>query len=131
MGTLHSLHGASFVLRRQDVQRKFDIAAIAGELAHYQTGDARLRILFDWSQVQCWPFEAPSAAALQAWSETTPLIARAAIVHGHKWSRHAALIAALLRMHNAEVRSFRPSDYDRATAWLASPKAIRDRGGSG
>ena len=55
---------------------------------------------------------------LQAWSETTPLIARAAIVHGHKWSRHAALIAALLRMRNAEVRSFRPSDCERAIAWL-------------
>ncbi len=118
MGTSQSLESAFFVQRRQRAQEKFDVKAIASELARCQTGDTRLRVLFDWSQVHCWPFEAPSAADVEAWNKTAPSIARAAIIHDQRWNRHAALLAALLRMRNAEVRSFRPSDCEKAIEWL-------------
>ena len=118
MGTSQPGDRAFLVLPRQCAQPKLDIAAIARELAHSQSGDATLRILFEWSQVSSWPFEAPSAAAVQAWHETAPPISRAAFVHDQKWNRHAAILSALMRLGHAQVRSFRPSDYDRATAWL-------------
>jgi hypothetical protein len=118
MGTSQLRDSAFFVQRQQGAQQKYDINAIAGELAQCLAGDAGLRVLFDWSEVHDWPFEAPSAAAIAAWNEKAPLIARAAIVHDQTWKRHAAFLAALLWMRNAEVRSFRPSDYDKAIEWL-------------
>ena len=107
-----------FVVRRQGPQPKLDIMAIAHELADCQTGDPPLKVLLDWSAVDSWPFEAPSLSTIQAWKETIPLISRAAIVHDPKWSRHAALFAALLRVREAEVCSFLPSHYDGAVIWL-------------
>jgi len=112
-----------FVLRRQGAQPMLDIMAIAGELAQFESCDRARRILFDWSGVDCWPFKAPSAAAILAWHKTTPLIGRAAFVHHQKLYRHAALLAAVLRVRDAEAWSFRPSDYDRAIAWLAMPES--------
>jgi len=95
-----------------------DIIAIAEELRHLQKGDAALRVLFDWSELQSWQFVAPSLANIQKWKETVPLISRAAIVHDPKWNRHAALLAALLWVRNADVSSFCRSDFDRAIIWL-------------
>ena len=92
--------------------------AIARELAQFQAGNASLKVLFDWSEVNSWPFAGPSLATVQTWKETVSSISRAAIVHDPKWTRHAALIAALLRACNAAVRSFLPSDYDDAIIWL-------------
>jgi hypothetical protein len=118
MGTSQPGDRAFFVLRRQGAQPKLDIAAIARELAHSISGGTAVRLLFDWSQVSSWPFEAPSAAAVQAWNETAPPISRAAFVHDQKWNRHAAILSALMRVGHAQVRSFRPPDYDNAIAWL-------------
>jgi hypothetical protein len=112
-----------FVLRRHGAQPKLNIIAIAGELSHVQNADTPLRVLFDWSQLKSWPFEAPSLASIQKWKETVPLISRAAIVHDQKWNRHAALLAALLRVGNAEVRSFRSSDYNGAIVWLEQSRS--------
>jgi hypothetical protein len=106
------------VLRRQGAQPNLDIAAIAAELAHSRSGDAALRILLEWSQVSSWPFEAPSAAAVRAWNRAAPLISRVAIVHDQKWNRHAAILSALMRVGNAQVRSFPPPYYEKAIAWL-------------
>jgi hypothetical protein len=112
-----------FVLRSHGAQPKLDIIAIAGELWHIQKGDAALRVLFDWSKLKSWPFEAPSLATIQKWKETVPFISRAAIVHDQKWNRHAALLAALLRVGNAQVRSFRASDYNGAIVWLEQSRS--------
>ncbi len=112
-----------FVLRHRGAQPTLDIMAIAGELAHFETCDPARRILFDWSGVDCWPFKAPSAAAILTWYRTAPSIARAAFVHHQKLCRHAALVAALVRVRDAQARSFRPSDYDEAIAWLAMPES--------
>jgi hypothetical protein len=110
--------GQFFVLRRRGAQPKLDIIAIAGELRHIQKGDAALKVLFDWSKLESWSFQAPSLSTIQKWKESVPLVSRAAIVHDSKWNRHAALLAALLRECNAQVCSFSPSDYNGAIAWL-------------
>jgi len=107
-----------FFVRLRGPQPKLDIIAIARELAHLQTGDASLRVLFDWSELDFWQFEAPSPATIQVWKETVPSVSRAAIVHDPKWNRHAALLAALLRVCDAEVRSFLPSHRDEAIIWI-------------
>jgi hypothetical protein len=107
-----------FVMRRRRPQPKLDIMVIARELAHFQTGDAALKVLFDWSELDSWPFAAPSLTTVQSWKETVPSISRAAIVHEPKLTRHAALLGALLRVCHASVRSFLPSDYDGAIIWL-------------
>ena len=110
--------GVPFIMRRRGLQPTLDIMAIARELAQIQAGDASLKILFDWSELDSWPFAAPSLATVQSWKESVPSISRAAIVHDPKWTRHAALLAALLRVCHAAVRSFLPSDYGSAIIWL-------------
>jgi hypothetical protein len=109
---------APFVLRRQGAQPRFDLLAIVSELPHPQGGDAALRMLFEWSHVTSWPFEAPNEAAVAAWGRTSPAISRAAIVHGQRLYRQAAIISALMRLGGAQVKSFHPSDYGRAMEWL-------------
>jgi hypothetical protein len=116
------------LMRRGGTQPKLDIMVIARELARLRTGDASLDILFDWSTVDAWPFERPSVATVRAWKETAPSISRAAIVHDPKWTRHAALLAALFRVHHAVVRSFLPSDFHDAIIWLEQESV--DEGGS-
>jgi hypothetical protein len=118
MGSSQASDRAFLVVRRDGAQARFDLAAIAGELARLQTGAAALRVLFDWAQIRSWPFAAPSAAAIQEWNKTAPSIARAAFVHEPKWNRHAAILSALLRVSNAEARSFHVSEKDRAIEWL-------------
>lgn len=118
MGTLKAADRAFLVLRPEGAQPKFDVVAIAGELAGRQTDATALRVLFDWSRVRSWPFAAPSAAAIQEWNNISPTIARAAFVHDPKWNRHAAILSALLRVSDAEARSFHRSDRDKAIAWL-------------
>lgn len=106
------------VVRPQSVQSTFDIAAIASELAVLQAGVGTLRVLFDWSGIGRWPFSAPSAAAIREWNAAAPAIARAAFIHDAKWNRHAAILSALLRIRNAEVRSFHRADTEKAIVWL-------------
>ena len=106
------------LMRRRGPQPKLDIMIVARELAHFRTNDAPLDVLFDWSKVDGWPFEGPSLATVRAWMETVPSISRAAIVHDPKWTRHAALFAALLRVRHSAARSFLPSDLDDAIIWL-------------
>jgi hypothetical protein len=107
------------VLPRQGDQSKFDISEIASELAHLHGGEELLSVLFQWSQVTSWPFEAPSASAIRNWKRIAPPISRAALVHNQKLTRHAAVLAALMRVRDAEVRSFHPLAQEDATEWLA------------
>jgi len=105
------------VLPRQGAQPEFDFSAIATELARLQTGTAELRLLFDWISVKSW-FKSPSASDLLDWNNTLPLIRRAAIVYTQKCYRQAAMLSALLRLANAEVRSFHHQNIDLAITWL-------------
>jgi hypothetical protein len=97
-------------------------------LAGLQAGGETLRVLFDWSHIGSWPFAAPSAAAVREWKAGAPPIGRAAFVHDLKWNRHAAVLAALLRISNAKVRSFRHADAEKAIAWLEQASQDDDSG---
>jgi stage II sporulation SpoAA-like protein len=118
MGSSDSGNRAFRVLRRHGAQPPFDIAAIATELAQCQGDDAALCALFDWSQVSSWPFQAPSAAAVRAWNSTVPPVLRAAIIHDQRWDKHAAVLSALMRIRDGQVRSFHSLDHEKAVAWL-------------
>jgi hypothetical protein len=119
------------ILRRQGDQSKFDIAAFASELPRSQEGDEPLSLLFEWSQVSSWPFEAPSAVAIRDWKKSAPRISRAAVVHDHRLNRHAAILAALMRVDGSEVKSFHPPAYDSAVAWLAGEARLSPLDGHG
>ena len=80
-------------------------------------------ILFDWSDLQDWPLSACELKVTEGWAHLARSIRNAAIVHHCRWNRQAAWIAALLRLHNVNVRSWRHNEADRAIAWL---KATRD-----
>jgi SpoIIAA-like len=113
-----------FTLRWKGVQSTFDIAVIAIELGAAARRRKRLRLLFDWSEIESWPFQAPSASAIRLWNSRAPSIVCAAIVHHHKWNKHAALISALLRLNNSQVKCFRVPERDSAIAWLESAQNI-------
>ena len=116
------------LIRPQSAQSCFNVAALARELAALQTGAETRRVLFDWSQIGSWPFAAPSAAAIREWKATAPPIARAAFIHRPKWNRHAAVLSALLRISNSEVRCFRHTDTEKAIAWLEQASQVDDSG---
>jgi SpoIIAA-like len=111
------------VLRREGPQPKFDLAAIAKEVAHGQANAKLPRVLFDWSGVTIWPFEAPEATAIRYWYTLAPRVARAALIHDEKWDRHASMLTALMRAVGAQVKSFPPGYQERAVAWLEAPPA--------
>jgi hypothetical protein len=106
------------VLTRRGVQPTFDILEIAAELSAPPAEGAGQRVLLDWSFVERWLFKAPTPAAISQWKNAGPLIQRAAILHTRKCDQQAAVVSALLRLDNAEVRSFPPSDRTRAIGWL-------------
>jgi hypothetical protein len=118
---------AVLVLRREGPQPKFDLAAIAKEIARGQANAEPPRILFDWSGVTAWPFEAPTAAAIRFWYGLAPRVTRAAVIHDEQWDRHASMIAAIMRAVAAEVKSFPPGYQERALAWLGAPRAPATR----
>ena len=106
------------ILRREGPQPKFDLAAIAKEIARTQREAEPPRLLFDWSQVTAWPFEAPTATAIRFWYSLAPRVSRAALIHDGNLDRHAAMLSAVMRALAAEVKSFPPGYDERALAWL-------------
>jgi hypothetical protein len=122
------VHDKDFLARTQagDLAR-FDVAAMARELrlalqARVASSNEQPRVLFDWSEVTSWPYKPSSQKDIAFWRETVPMIYRAAIVHSRRWDSQAALLAVLLRLANAEVRSFSPLRFDDAISWLTSDK---------
>jgi hypothetical protein len=111
------------VLRREGPQPTFDLAEIAKEIARGQANGAPPRVLFDWSGVTAWPFEAPAAPAIRYWYSLAPRITRAALIHDERWDRHASMLTALMRAVAAEVKSYEPGYQERAVAWLEAPLA--------
>jgi SpoIIAA-like len=111
------------ILRREGPQPKFDLAAIAKEIARGQANAEPPRVLFDWSGVTVWPFEAPAVTAIRYWYSLAPRITRAALIHDERWDRHASMLSALMRAVAAEVKSFLPGYQERAVAWLEAPLA--------
>jgi hypothetical protein len=125
--------GVFFAMRQVGPQAKLDIVAIAWELSLLAEEHARKEppcILFDWSAVTSWSYEASSQKNLQLWKETAPRIFRAAFIHDRRWDRQAALLAALLRSADTEVLSFLPAQMDRAVHWLTSGAQILPKNAS-
>jgi hypothetical protein len=112
------------ILRREGPQPKFDLAAIAKEIARGQANAEPPRILFDWSGITAWPFEAPTATSIRFWYSLAPRVTRAALIHDERWDRHASMLAALIRAGGAEVKSFPPGYQERAGAWLEAPRQL-------
>jgi len=124
----------AFLTRRQaGDQAPFDVAAIALELT-LALQELALpnseppRVLFDWSAVTSWPYKATSQEGIQFWQKNVPQIFRAAFVHARRWDSQAALLAALLRSTNAEVRSFSSARLDDAISWLVSDPEALEKG---
>jgi SpoIIAA-like len=121
-----------FITRSQaGDQARFDVAAMARELtlaiqAHAAPGGEAPRVLFDWSGLTSWAYTASSQKDIAFWKATVPQIARAAVVHIRRWDNQAALLAALLRLANAEVRSFSPVQRDDAITWLTYDFVAKD-----
>ena len=111
------------ILRREGPQAKFDLAAIAKEIARGQSNAEPPRVLFDWSGVTAWPFEAPTATSIRFWYSLAPRVTRAALIHDATCDRHGSMLSALLRAGAAEVKSFPPGYQERAIAWLQTPRA--------
>ena len=106
------------VLERRGAQPQFDVAEFASELAQPHLGEAAFLVMLDWSSVDSWAFKAPSAASIRNWRQSPPRLRRVAILHGQRWHQPAAVLSALLRIANIEVRSFHPLDRNQALAWL-------------
>jgi hypothetical protein len=112
---------------RKGDQARLDIVAVAKELTLAFKECAPVsnelpRILFDWSEVTSLPYQTPSQKSLQVWRKTAPQVLRAAFVHHRRWDRQVALLAALLRSADAEVRSFSPEHLDDAVGWLVGAR---------
>jgi SpoIIAA-like len=134
-GTTRELVRDRFFLTRRQVgdEARFDVAAMARELTPAlqecaSPSNDPPRVLFDWSGVTSWPYKASSQKDIEFWQKTVPQIFRAAFVHARRWDSQAALLAALLRAANAEVRSFSPAHLDDAISWLVSDPEALDKG---
>src|SRR5580698_9836599 len=100
-----------------------------------QTGDELFKdgcahapycILFDWSDLQSWPFGEVKSASIASWVNIAAQIFRAAIVHERRWNRQAAWVAALMRLNNTQVRSWSCGQRDQAIAWLNAQSGQRE-----
>ena len=78
----------------------------------------KLRILFDWTSLQGFDDRRSFDLSCRRWRQTAGSIARAAIVHQHRWDHYAALLAAVLRVQGVQVRSWPVRDHAQALVWL-------------
>ena len=114
------------ILRRDGPQAKFDLAAIAKEIARGQANAEPPRVMFDWSGVTAWPFEAPTATSIRFWYSLAPRVTRVALIHDATCDRHGSILSALMRAGGAEVKSLPPGYQERAIAWLQLPRATAE-----
>jgi hypothetical protein len=78
------------------------------------------RILFDWSQLQSWPFREAKSASIASWVSVAAQICRVAIIHERRWNRQAAWVAAIMRLSSTQVRSWHCEERDHAIEWLCA-----------
>lgn len=79
------------------------------------------QILLDWRLLLEGSLQGWSASGLEPWRAVAHRIERVAIIHDAQWNRQAALLAAVLHRENVLVRSWRPSQLERAHQWLHAP----------
>jgi len=78
----------------------------------------RLLILLDWSALTAWDNKSAVSDSLRGWTAAAAMVERVAIVHAPCWNRQAAVLAAALRIHHVDVRSWATTDLQRALVWL-------------
>jgi hypothetical protein len=76
-------------------------------------------VLVDWSDLDACDAARPRPRK-RAVIETVKGLERVAILHHGALNTRAAYLTALLRSNGVLVRSYRPSDRDRALDWLNS-----------
>jgi len=95
-----------------------DLSVCETALADRDAGHKRLRVLFDWTGIEEWEPATREPALWPNWRDMARPIKRAAIIHERRWNRQAALLAAMLRINKAKVRSWLPRNLPAALIWL-------------
>jgi hypothetical protein len=116
--------GRIVCLRVVGVQSVIEFGTFSDSLPEIVAAAKPLRVIFDWTALDGWSDKTGSAASHQKWGLTAHLIERAAIVHDRRWYRQAAVLAAVLRTRNVQVRSWRVSELSRALVWLANDNEL-------
>jgi hypothetical protein len=112
MTTLQSNH--LLCVRLQGVQSSAEFGAL-GRTVSQTCSRRRWRILLDWTELEGWDDRRGFNVSCQNWH---PAVARASIVHRHRWNHQAALLAAVFRVHGAQVLSWSLRDRGQAADWL-------------
>ena len=105
-------------VRLQGVQSVAEFGALSTTLTE-TVSRRRWCLLFDWTALQGWDDRRSFPLSCQAWHATAKLIARLSIVHRHRWNHQAALLAAVLRVHGVQVRSWPERERAQAASWLS------------
>lgn len=95
-----------------------EFSALPEFLLNELDGGLKAKILFDWRSLDNSSLLGWSVVAMEPWIVVVHRIERIAIVHDPGWNRHAALLAALLRRENLNIRSWRPEHLSTAFDWL-------------
>jgi hypothetical protein len=114
-----SFSGVTVCLRGRQLTSEF--LEIPTLLAYHCCHEQRLKLLFDWSQLESWRFSADTSMSVESWLDVGRSIERAAIVHHHRWNRQAAWLGAALRLAGSQAHSYRLMEFDKALNWLRAP----------
>ena len=117
MTTLQSSHMLCICL--QGMQSAAEFGALGRTLSQ-TCSRRRWCMLLDWTGLEGWDDRRRFSLSCQNWHPAAELIARASIVHQPRWNHQAALLAAVLRIHGAQVRSWSARDRGQALDWLSN-----------
>jgi hypothetical protein len=104
-------------IRFQGVQSAAQFGALSVVISQTATC-RRWRVLFDWTGLEGWDDRHKFSLSCRDWQPTAARISRVSIVHGCRWNRQAALLAAVFRVHGIQVRSCCLRNREQALAWL-------------
>lgn len=95
-----------------------DLSVFELALSNRHAGHERIRVLFDWRGIEEWEPGTREPALWPNWRGMARPIKRAAVIHERRWNRQAAMLAAMLRINKAQVRSWLPQNLPAALIWL-------------
>jgi hypothetical protein len=95
-----------------------DLSVFETALPDRHAGHQHIQVLFDWTGIEGWEPGTRQPALWPNWRAMAHPIKRAAVVHERRWNRQAALLAAMLRINQTQVRSWLPRYLPAALNWL-------------
>jgi hypothetical protein len=98
---------------------KNDLVTLRRAVAGFGKFGTQCCLLVDWSDLEACEAALPRPRNRTV-IESVNGLERVAILHHRALNTRAAYLAALLRSNGVLVRSYRPSDRDRALDWLNS-----------